>query len=239
MRFALAVLRNFALASLGCVSTRVRHRCLFTTLSETLSMNLPFATARPIIVSLPLLPSVLFALPVAAFLVLVVSSCGASYQSLYEGEVLFEHCYRLDENPHVPQRQRLQCWRNWSREHGHSQPRDRVEYALQRQRELTPYSPSTQDVSADSQPTELANAPVRAPEPTSAFTAPPSLHTNQQTDTKPSRSLASVPPAQSCVQTCQTGWDTCAKACGNIQTSECRDACDQAYRVCGNLCFSR
>lgn len=203
-------------------------------------MNLPFATARPVIVSLRLLPSVLFALPIAAFCALVSSGCGASYQSLYEGEVLFEHCYRLDEDPHVPQRQKLQCWRNWTRERVYGQPRDRVEYALQRQRELTPYSPTSYDSSAaGSRASESIDAPVRGPEPTSAFAAPPSLLTDQQNAAKPSQTLASTPPAHACVQTCQTGWDTCAKACGNIQTGACHDACDQAYKICGNLCFSR
>jgi len=29
-----------------------------------------------------------------------IGACAASYQSIYEGDIRFEHCYRVDEDPH-------------------------------------------------------------------------------------------------------------------------------------------
>ena len=66
-----------------------------------------------------------------------MSACGASYQAVYEGEVRFEHCYRLDEEPGIPPDQVRMCWKDWAQHYTFGQTRDRLEYALRRQRELT------------------------------------------------------------------------------------------------------
>ncbi|HEU4536018.1 MAG TPA: hypothetical protein VFS00_17960, partial [Polyangiaceae bacterium] len=42
------------------------------------------------------------------------SACGASYQSVYENEVHFEHCYAVDVSPNMSQTAKLQCWTEWT-----------------------------------------------------------------------------------------------------------------------------
>ncbi len=68
--------------------------------------------------------------------VVVLAGCGASYQRVYEGDVRFEHCYRLDADPTISRDQRLACWSDWSKEHTLGQTSDRVTYARRRQTAL-------------------------------------------------------------------------------------------------------
>ena len=55
--------------------------------------------------------------------------CGASIQSIYEGNVRFEHCYRLDLEGRAPSDQLRTCWEHWVDNHSADQPRDRLEHA--------------------------------------------------------------------------------------------------------------
>ena len=64
------------------------------------------------------------------------SGCGPSVQSIHEGTVRFEHCYRLDLDPAIAPTHRLACWRDWSQVHAYGQTRDRIEYARRRIRVL-------------------------------------------------------------------------------------------------------
>lgn len=97
------------------------------------------------------------------------AGCGANYQSVYEGDIRFEHCYRLDEDPATPVRRKWSCWREWNRGYTYGQSRERTEYGLARERALA---------SARGAPTEGADrAPsagvIACPMPTDAFAPPP------------------------------------------------------------------
>ena len=59
-------------------------------------------------------------------------ACGPSFQAIYEGNVRFEHCYALEENPQRPMPEKAQCWRDWSEHYTFGQTRDRVQYAISR-----------------------------------------------------------------------------------------------------------
>ena len=67
---------------------------------------------------------------------MLCAACGPSVQSIYEGNVRFEHCYRLDIDPHIAPTHREACWREWKQTYTYGQTRDRVEYAERRIRAL-------------------------------------------------------------------------------------------------------
>jgi hypothetical protein len=57
-----------------------------------------------------------FALMVPALILAgpcVSAGCGPSVQSIYEGDVRFEHCYRLDLELDVAPSHRQACWTSW------------------------------------------------------------------------------------------------------------------------------
>jgi len=173
------------------------------------------------------------------------SGCGASYQALYEGEVRFEHCYRLDEEPSIPLTQRRECWREWTQFYTFGQTRDRLEYALRRQRELT-----TQIENPHAQPDEisdiktLSSNPMATPSPTNPFAPPPHLQNENSPSTPPAdpipwlESLASnpQPTVQSCLMQCMSRWKTCTDTCSHTN-DECRKDCDSAFKACSQRCL--
>src|SRR3954466_14812757 len=63
-------------------------------------------------------------------------SCGASIQAVYEGDVRFEHCMALDARPDVKPTIRGNCWEEWVKFYTFGQTRDRVDYALMREKQL-------------------------------------------------------------------------------------------------------
>lgn len=181
----------------------------------------------------------------------IVPGCGASYQAIYEGEVRFEHCYRLDEDPEIPLTQRRECWREWTKFYTFGQTRDRLEYALRRQRELTAKieNPNADDDSLAETPA-LEAKPLVAPAPTSPFAPPPRVQ-DEQPDAgsqkgalEPAELLdmltsGRVPPTQPCVIQCLSRWRRCTETCGPENNEECRKGCDATYKACGTRCFER
>jgi hypothetical protein len=63
---------------------------------------------------------------------LLLSSCGPSFEVLAEGDLRFVHCDRLDLDAKIAPSHRLHCWREWRRMYTYGQTRDRVEYAQRR-----------------------------------------------------------------------------------------------------------
>src|SRR5882724_8076406 len=68
------------------------------------------------------------------FLLSAGGACGPSVQSIYEGNVRFEHCYRLDLEVDAAPTHREACWKEWLGMYTYGQPRDRIEYARRRAR---------------------------------------------------------------------------------------------------------
>lgn len=177
--------------------------------------------------------------------------CGASYQSMYEGEVRFEHCYRLDLESGVSLQYRRECWREWTQFYTYGQTRDRIEYGYRRLREL-----STQlgDPAASSSAIVSPLPPVAhqlAPAPTNPFEPPPATLAPEAVDagapSPPASSSAKAlpggieidplngPPGQTCILLCGKSWKKCSEACG--EKKPCHTTCDIKFRGCVPRCF--
>ena len=174
----------------------------------------------------------------AGFVAVSEAGCGASYQSLYEGEVRFEHCYRLDEEQGMPPGQRRACWHDWSMHYTYGQTRDRLEYALRRQRELTaqitdPYGVAGDATGLSTPPNESGPGRTTAPTAASA-TSNPATREQTKTLTQPAAREKSdaarsgyapyavdlqnpdhQPTAQPCLVRCLGISHACLKVCGS------------------------
>lgn len=158
------------------------------------------------------------------------TACGASYQRIYEGDVRFEHCYRLDSDPKIDRQMRLNCWSEWSQFHTPGQTYDRVAYARRREAALrngdaTPTGPTLitglEPPAVTTQRQALTGSPT--PAPTGAKTLAPAAATSAQ----------GLSSRQLCAQECGQGFtncitrcdqNTCAQKCG-AQVKACLDAC--------------
>ncbi len=110
-------------------------------------------------------------------LALVGAACGPSFQTVYENDARFEHCYALDETPTAAMTKKADCWNDWYKNHTYGQTRDRVEYARARYDALStvPQLPTDEAMMAAA-PGEGTNVDTAAaPTPTSAFAPPPKL----------------------------------------------------------------
>src|SRR5437660_2796963 len=76
------------------------------------------------------------------------TACSLTYQSLYEGDVRFEHCYRLDEEKQVPVVEKQRCWHDWTQKQTYGQARERVDYALVREPALARTQESVETATA-------------------------------------------------------------------------------------------
>lgn len=61
-----------------------------------------------------------------------LQACGPSVQFIYEGNIRFEHCYRLDFDENIAPTHRKVCWEDWLARYTRGQTRDRLEYATRR-----------------------------------------------------------------------------------------------------------
>jgi hypothetical protein len=175
--------------------------------------------------------------------VALLTACSLTYQSLYEGDVLFEHCYRIDDEKQVPVPEKQRCWHDWSQKHTYGQSRDRIDYALARERALGQTEGSDKPV-----PRGLVfpNGTIWAPQPLSAFLPPPQIMTRDAgpPDGERTRAVASftertsgppmAAPGASCGDACAKAWAQCGEPC---KLQGCQSGCDERYRVCMRSCF--
>jgi hypothetical protein len=174
-----------------------------------------------------------------------VSACSMTYQSVYEGDVRFEHCYRLDEERGIPLGEKRTCWHDWTQKYTYGQTRDRIEYALARERTLG----QAQALGERSAPPGAANTfsnSVAAPQPTNAFAPPPpTLSADGGGTASPERPptvsglvQAAAPPLSApgatCGGTCGKTWAQCTEQC---KGSTCQSGCDERYKNCMRSCF--
>lgn len=181
-------------------------------------------------------------------LALLSTACGASYQSVYENEVHFEHCYAVDVSPNMPHGTKLQCWTDWTQRFSQGQPRDRVEYALARQRALIsgsddPAPRMTIGGQASPGPPPVAASPVAAPLPRTPYEGPPAtMALAAQAATlsaappsppppKPDRNLS---PTQLCTRDCGEAFTSCATAC---RQNPCYNRCGDLAKKCIAECL--
>jgi len=184
----------------------------------------------------------------AAIAALAAPGCGASYQSMYEGEVRFEHCYRLDLESNVSLMHRRECWREWTQFYTYGQTRDRIEYGYRRLRELGTQlgDPSAAASNLVSPLPPVANQ--LAPAPTSPFEPPPATLAPVASVAAPAASSSAAPdhdvpeldplngpPGQTCILLCGKSWKKCTDKCDDKKP--CRTTCDIKFRGCVPRCF--
>jgi hypothetical protein len=68
--------------------------------------------------------------------VLTGSGCGASYQTVAEGDGEFNRCMRLDRDETVANEDRAQCWNAWQGTYANAQSPERLQFARGRLAEL-------------------------------------------------------------------------------------------------------
>jgi hypothetical protein len=193
---------------------------------------------------------------------LVWTGCSAGYRDAYEGDLHFEHCYRLDEEARITVGQKRLCWEQWTRSYARRQPHDRVEYAMVRQQALAvaenngpgavgtgPGGPSQPGVLPDAKrraPSRSSPPPAPGnplPTPTSAFAPPPATLAIDGGSGQASAALdlvsrrppqLSSAPGASCGSVCGNSWIECERSC---RIGGCRSFCDEGYRSFMKACF--
>jgi hypothetical protein len=104
-----------------------------------------------------------------------LQACGPSVQFIYEGDIRFEHCYRLDFDEKIAPTHRKICWEDWLLRYTKGQTRDRLEYAQRRIDSLAAGERATLLLKVtDGNDVGTAQAPgVPAPVPTNLHAPPP------------------------------------------------------------------
>jgi len=114
---------------------------------------------------------------VASLSIAAVAACGPSFQAIYEGNVRFEHCYALEENPQTPLVEKGDCWRDWSERYTYGQTRDRINYATARYVALSqvPNVPTDEAMMMAAPGMTPRQSTITAPAPSNAFAPPPKV----------------------------------------------------------------
>ncbi len=176
---------------------------------------------------------------------LVVASCGPSVQSIYEGNVRFEHCYRLDLELEVAATHRHACWVNWLERYTYGQTRDRLEYARRRVRAGENARPSL-NIGRE-QEAESRQFYLVVPAPTSVHSPPPPIATRVNVVAEPppapsgtplAKSAEKLAPGEECAEACRNAFSSCNEACAtnNGKGAACK-SCDPDYKKCMQRCF--
>jgi hypothetical protein len=182
-------------------------------------------------------------------LALVLVGCGPSVQSIYEGNVRFEHCYRLDLDREIAPSHRQACWSEWTSTYAYGQTRDKVEYARRRLRYLAAgeTSPPSLDLTPRGDPLAPDSREPVAPRPLSVHAPPPTLETAPPPSRPaPPPSASAAPPQvqlpqRGCVDGCGATYTVCTEPCRGTTAeapSRCVE-CERDYGSCVRRCFDR
>lgn len=174
--------------------------------------------------------------------------CGPSVQSIYEGNVRFEHCYRLDLELDVASSHRQACWTTWLERYTYGQPRDRLEYARRRVRAFAVGDADRPVLkigsSADAEQ-ESRQFYLVVPAPTSVHASPPPIATRVNLpgeapatpEGSPSAKSAKPTPGEECSAACRGAFSSCSEACEADAKSTACKSCDPDYKKCMQRCF--
>lgn len=167
-------------------------------------------------------------------------------QSIHEGSVRFEHCYRLDLDLDIAPGHREACWKEWLASYTYGQSADRIDYARRRVRALTSGDTSRPElnIASDRRPEERPFYLV-VPNPTSLHAPPapiaPRVVGDGGAPTPPASAAApaELPPApgDECANACRSAHQSCVLACGDAGMSATCKSCDPDYRACMRRCF--
>jgi len=188
---------------------------------------------------------------VSLLLLLAVGACGASAQSIYEGNVRFEHCYRLDLEVDTAPTHRHACWSEWLNLYTYGQPRDRIEYARRRDHSFAngDIGRPTLDI-GDDKKAEARQFYLVVPAPTSVHAPPPPIATRWYGDTGSAPAAASTPtteqvavpapaPEDKCSGACRENLSICQRPCppNAAKPDPACKICDSDYKLCMKRCF--
>jgi hypothetical protein len=186
-----------------------------------------------------------------------VTHCGPSIQSIHEGSVRFEHCYRLDLDPNIVPAHRHACWEQWMRVYSYGQARDRVEYARRRLGQLEAGDPDPPRLDLDSDDSRPGREfYMSMPAPTDAHAPPPPVATAAK---EPAPEKV---PGDECIIRCRSGRSACLTSCSETpqpggpekqavdsaaskpeepkteeEPSESSCDCEADYKACAMRCF--
>ncbi|HKY34985.1 MAG TPA: hypothetical protein VJN18_03495 [Polyangiaceae bacterium] len=182
-----------------------------------------------------------------AFGPLCLLSCGPSVQSIYEGNVRFEHCYRLDLELEVASSHRQACWTTWLDRYTYGQSRDRLEYARRRVRAFAAgdANPPALKIGGDDTEQETRQFYLVVPAPTSVHASPPPIATRVNAPGEAPPTPSSAPPVSSgrlapgedCSSACRSAFSSCNEACAEGAKSTACKSCDPDYKKCMQRCF--
>lgn len=187
--------------------------------------------------------------------------CGPNVQMIYEGNVRFEHCYRLDLDASIAPSHRRACWQDWLARHTYGQTGDRLAHARQRLDELSRGDQATLPLLEDAG-VEQRQVTAPVPMPTNIHSAPPPKAPEAKPVLAPV--IASAPakqmlPESECARGCQAAWEKCSPSCDDAsagssaahagdltgdagladpksQKATCT-VCTRTYRSCMRRCF--
>jgi hypothetical protein len=190
-----------------------------------------------------------FVVPAAALLLgpALMMSCGPSVQSIYEGNVRFEHCYRLDLELDVASTHRQACWTTWLDRYTYGQSRDRLEYARRR---LRAFATGDADRPAlrvgENQQQDSRQFYLVVPSPTSVHAPPPPIATRvnatpdpppMSNSAEPAKSSDAPAPGEDCASACRNSFGSCNQACDPKAKGTACKSCDPDYKKCMARCF--
>jgi hypothetical protein len=169
--------------------------------------------------------------------------CGPSVQSIYEGNVRFEHCYRLDLELDVATGHRQACWKTWLERYTYGQSRDRLEYARRRVRAFAAGDTDRPvlNIGGTDPEQESRQFYLVVPAPTSVHASPPPIATRVNLPGEapaPSAKPTSKPtPGEDCSGACRAAFSSCSDACESDPKSTACKSCDPDYKKCMQRCF--
>lgn len=174
-----------------------------------------------------------------------VAACGPSVSTIYEGNIRFEHCYRLDLDPNIAKSHRQACWREWADRYTYGQTRDRLEYARRRIAAIEAGDPNHPVLRVDASDAGAPSTAGEAPMPTSVNAPPPPMQpTAKPASGPPDAGSADArapaePPSMECASDCREDWQSCESDCepdAGPKRRGCK-ACDTDYRRCVQRCL--
>jgi len=180
----------------------------------------------------------------------LLGACGPSFQTIYENDARFEHCYALDDSATATLEQKSACWKDWKEHHTFGQTRDRVEYAQSRSVALSSADVPTDEAMMHAAPGEVGeHTQLTAPTPTNAFAPPEAMMAAVDAGTHASPPptitafVAPPPPAADAgapvrprAAVCT---DECTRAFQECKSSRDAGSCDDGYDRCVVGCVKR
>lgn len=175
-------------------------------------------------------------------------ACGPSMQSIYDGNVRFEHCYRLDLDTNISPTHRRACWAEWKRSYTYGQSGDRIDYATRRLGALASGDASRPLLALDAGSTASVAA-AESPLPANLHVSPPPTvkpvsPASRDAGAEPRDAEPPRPPEAECTRACQADWAECGAPCrvtgeGDAAKSPSKSckACDADYKKCMRRCL--